>query len=145
LKKRIFAQKLTVHELTSQEWEYMSSQIVMTSQAKRPKSAYPFAFTEHGVTMLSSVLRSDAAIETSILIVRAFVAIRQALYPAPPKSIEERIRALEEANEELLKDINDLSEDTRLQLELINETLAELQSKNQLNRPRNPIGFKIDS
>jgi hypothetical protein len=37
----------------------------------------PYAFTEHGITMLSSILRSDTAIETNIRIVRAFVALRQ--------------------------------------------------------------------
>ena len=54
-------------QLTKTEWENMSSQFVMTSRIKRPKSAHPFAFTEHGVTMLSSVLRSDVAIDASIL------------------------------------------------------------------------------
>ncbi len=39
--------------LTKKEWNDMSSQIVMTSTTKRPKSALPFVFTEHGVTMLS--------------------------------------------------------------------------------------------
>lgn len=57
-------------QLTSQEWENMSS------HTKRPKSAIPFVFTEHGVVMLSSVLRSNIAVQTSILITRAFVAIR---------------------------------------------------------------------
>ncbi|MFR5660108.1 MAG: ORF6N domain-containing protein, partial [Butyricimonas faecihominis] len=44
-------------QLSITEWENMSSQIVMTSRNKRPKSALPLAFTEHGVVMLSSVLR----------------------------------------------------------------------------------------
>ena len=46
-------------QLTSYEWEIMSSQIVTTSTSKRPKIAMPYAFTEHGVVMLSSVLRSE--------------------------------------------------------------------------------------
>lgn len=50
-------------QLTSQEWENMSSQIVMTSRTKRPKSAIPLVFTEHGVVMLSSVLRSNIAVQ----------------------------------------------------------------------------------
>ena len=61
------------------EWHVISSQFVMTSRAKRPKSALPLAFTEHGALMLSSVLRSDVAIDTSIKITRAFVAMRQAI------------------------------------------------------------------
>ena len=64
-------------QLTRMEWENISSQFVMTSRAKRPKSAYPLAFTEHGAIMLSSVLRSEVAIDASIFVVRAFVEVRQ--------------------------------------------------------------------
>ena len=72
--------------LTKEEWEemassqyvmMMSSQSVMTS--KRPKIALPYAFTEHGVTMLASVLRSPKARNMNIAIVRAFVALRRTL------------------------------------------------------------------
>jgi phage regulator Rha-like protein len=64
--------------LTKEQWnEMMSSQIVMTS--KRPKSALPYAFTEHGVTMLASVLKSPKARKMNIAIVRAFVALRKTL------------------------------------------------------------------
>ncbi len=45
-------------QLTNEEYENMSSQFVMTSKTKRPNSALPFAFTEHGVAMLSNVLKS---------------------------------------------------------------------------------------
>ena len=64
-------------QLTESEWGRMSSQIVMTSPNKRPKSALPFAFTEHGVTMLANVLKSKKARLTSIAIVRAFIALKQ--------------------------------------------------------------------
>ncbi len=63
--------------LTAKEWAAMSSQIVMTSPKKRPKNATPYAFTEHGVTMLASILRSDRAVKMNIAIVRAFIALRQ--------------------------------------------------------------------
>lgn len=63
--------------LTKTEWENMSSQIVMTSTIKRPKSALPYAFTEHGVTMLASVLKSPKARKMNIAIVRAFIALRK--------------------------------------------------------------------
>ena len=66
-----------MYQLTENEWEQMSSQIVMTSPNKRPKSALPFAFTEHGVTMLANVLKSKKARLTSIAIVRAFIALKQ--------------------------------------------------------------------
>jgi phage regulator Rha-like protein len=64
-------------QLTTNEWEDMSSQIVMTSPQKRPKKAIPYAFTEHGVTMLASVLKSERAVKMNIAIVRAFIALRQ--------------------------------------------------------------------
>jgi len=133
-------------QLTKTEWENISSQFVMTSRTKRPKSARPLAFTEHGVTMLSSVLRSDVAIDASILVVRAFVAVRQLVLNPPAnevKEIQNEVRELKQYIEEVFTDYNDINEDTRLQLELINETLAELQTKNkELNKPRNPIGYQ---
>ena len=63
--------------LTKKEWQDMSSQIVMTSISKRPKTAIPNAFTEHGVTMLASVLKSPKARKMNIAIVRAFIALRK--------------------------------------------------------------------
>ena len=133
-------------QLTSTEWKNMSSQFVMTSRTKRPKSAIPFAFTELGATMLSSVLRSDVAIEKSILIVRAFVAIRQLILAQPVDKVDElqnELKQLKQYIEDVFTDYNDINEDTRMQLELINETLAELQSCNKF-KPRNPIGFRIE-
>ena len=75
----------TVKDLT--RW----SQFVTTSQKYRPKASATFAFTEHGVTMLASVLRSEKAIEMNIAIVRAFVALRQFVinYDKLAKEIEE--------------------------------------------------------
>jgi len=63
--------------LTTDEWKSMSSQFVMTSTTKRPKTAMPYAFTEHGVTMLASVLKSTRARKMNIDIVRAFIALRK--------------------------------------------------------------------
>lgn len=65
--------------LTQKEWENMSSQIVMTYPIKRPKTALPLAFTEHGVTMLANVLKSKKARQTSIAIVRAFKDVYEAI------------------------------------------------------------------
>ncbi len=68
--------------LTAEEWALLSSQVVMMSSqsvmtSRRPKSAIPYAFTEHGVTMLASVLKSPKARKMNIAIVRAFVALRK--------------------------------------------------------------------
>lgn len=133
-------------QLTLEEWESISSQFVMTSRMKRPKSAMPLAFTEHGVVMLSSVLRSDIAIQTSVLIVRAFVAMRQLITAAPQidrvGQLEQQMEELKGYIEEVFADYNDINDDTRMQLELINQTLAELQAKKKLEeKPRRRIGF----
>ena len=133
-------------QLTLEEWESISSQFVMTSRMKRPKSAMPLAFTEHGDVMLSSVLRSDIAIQTSVLIVRAFVAMRQLITAAPQidrvGQLEQQMKELKGYIEEVFADYNDINDDTRMQLELINQTLAELQAKKKLEeKPRRRIGF----
>ena len=133
-------------QLTLEEWESISSQFVMTSRMKRPQSAMPLAFTEHGVVMLSSVLRSDIAIQTSVLIVRAFVAMRQLITAAPQidrvGQLEQQMKELKGYIEEVFADYNDINDDTRMQLELINQTLAELQTKKKLEeKPRRRIGF----
>ena len=93
--------------LTELEWGNISSQFVMTSRAKRPKSALPLAFTEHGALMLSSVLRSDVAVETSIKITRAFVAMRQAMnhlaLPIKLSELEMRINLLRNEMDDILR------------------------------------------
>jgi hypothetical protein len=63
--------------LSIPEWETMRSQIVTASQTKRNIKATPYAFTEHGVTMLASILRSEIAIQMNIAIVKAFIALRK--------------------------------------------------------------------
>jgi hypothetical protein len=63
--------------LKEKEWEIISSQIVMTSLKFRGSKYLPFAFTEHGVAMLSNVLKSPKARQTSVSIVRAFIALKQ--------------------------------------------------------------------
>ena len=127
--------------------ELSRSQIVTLNKGRGSNIKYlPFAFTELGVAMLSSVLNSDTAIEVNRGIMRAFVAIRQMKQISPAtetKKLQKEINELKQYLEEVFTDYNDINEDTRMQIELINETLAELQTKNkELNRPRNPIGFQ---
>ena len=106
----------------------------------------PFAFTEHGVAQLSAVLNSDIAIEINIQIIRAFIAIRQIVLNPPTDKItklQQEVKELKEYIEEVFADYNDVNEDTRMQLELINETLAELQSNKgrEREKSRARIGF----
>jgi len=55
----------------------MRSQTVTSSSSKRRKTLLPYAFTEHGVTMLASVLKSSKAVKMSIEVVRAFISLKQ--------------------------------------------------------------------
>ena len=149
-------------QLTKEEWQNISSQIVttsglrsqivMTSPQKRPFTALPYVFTEHGVVMLASLLRSDVAITMSVQITRAFIAMRQtiATLAATESKIEilnERVEKLNLYIDEVLRDQNDINESQRMinegtsmQLELINESLAELQTKTK-EKPHRKIGF----
>mgnify|MGYP001638803339 FL=1 len=132
-------------QVTAEEWVVISSQFLMTSRNKRPKSALPLAFTEHGVVMLSSVLRSDIAVQTSVLITRAFVAMRQIIANSPvimSAQLQKEMKELKEYIEDVFADPNDINEDTRMQIELINQVLAELQVHKKLSeKTRRPIGF----
>lgn len=86
----------------------------------------PYAFTEHGVTMLASVLRSDKAIEINIQIVRAFIALRQ--------------YALGYA--ELNQKLENFMIETNMQFSDIYQALTQLANKNELdNKPINPVGY----
>ena len=133
-------------QITADEWAFISSQFVMTSRLKRPKSALPLAFTEHGTLMLASVLKSDIAIDMSVKITRAFVAMRTMLlsseFPAKLQELAENVKALREEVNDILTDQNDINEGTQAQLDAINVVLAELQADNK--QPRRPIiGFNI--
>ena len=95
--------------------------------------------------MLSSVLNSDLAIEVNINIMRAFVAVRQMIALPPTDKLAElqsEMAELKSYVEEILSDQNDINEETAMQLELINQSLAELQMKRQREeKTRRPIGF----
>lgn len=131
-------------ELTQSEFLGLRSQIA-SSKGRGGIRYMPFAFTEQGVAMLSSVLNSDVAIEININIMRAFVAVRQMIANPPTDKLsvlQQEVKELKEYIEEVFADYNDINEDTRMQVELINQTLAELQSKEKLlNKPRPKIGF----
>lgn len=90
--------------LTKTEWEVMRSQIATASdQSKRNISTTPFAFTEHGVTMLASVLRSKKAIQTNIAIVEAFISLKE--FVLNYKELSDKLKELESRYDKNFKDI----------------------------------------
>jgi hypothetical protein len=127
--------------------ELSRSQFVTLNKGRGYNIKYlPFAFTELGVAMLSSVLKSDTAIEINRNIMRAFVAIRNVVSAAKEKDVlpalMDRIKALEEVSEETLAAINDLSEDNRKEFDDIYIALTELADKRkQEDKPRRRIGY----
>ncbi len=132
-------------QLTSEETNNWRSQFVTSNSIKMGLRRNPYAFTELGVAMLSSILSSKLAIQVNINIMRAFVAVRQMIALPPSDKLAElqsEVAELKSYVEEILSDQNDINEETAMQLELINQSLAELQmKKRQEEKPRNPIGF----
>ena len=104
----------------------------------------PFAFTELGVAMLSSVLRSPTAIEINRNIMRAFVELRRLtqMVNASYQELQREINDVKNYIEDILKDQNDINEENSAQLEAISIALAELQVQKKQEKPRNQIGFR---
>lgn len=114
-------------QLNEEESEILKSQFVTSSWGGTRK--LPFAFTEHGVTMLASILRSDKAIEVNIQIVRAFIILRQ--------------YALGYA--ELNQKLENFMLETNLQFNDIYQALTELASqKEQDAKSRKRVGYVRD-
>ena len=138
--------------LTEQEFTSLRSQI-STSNKRGGNRYMPFAFTELGISMLSSVLSSDIAVKINLQIMRTFIALK---HYVSDKNVENlkienlslRIDKLNDYIENVLQTQNDINDDTAAQLELINQTLAELQAENTIRKEfseRKPVGFKIEN
>ena len=114
-------------------------------------SSEMFAFTEEGVAMLSGVLRSKAAVQVNIAIMRAFVAMRNYIMTtttvtADLAEIRAKLALLERADADNAEAISDLSEDMRKELDNIYEAIAALSVRiPEVKKPREPIGFKKNS
>lgn len=134
-------------ELTEKEYADLRSQIATSSWGGRRYQ--PFAFTELGVAMLSSVLRSNTAILVNRAIMKAFVAMRNYIattttLTAELSEIRAKLALLERTDEDNAEAINDLSEDMRRELDNIYEAIAALSVKApKARRPARPIGFKL--
>ena len=134
-------------QLTKEEFDQLKTNLIFQNGISNwgGTRKLPYAFTEQGLAMLSGILSSDTAIQVNINIMRAFVAVRR-LISNPPvdknAELREEMKKLKDYMEEIFADQNDINEDTRMQLELINQTLAELQVHQKLSdKPHRPIGF----
>lgn len=116
--------------LTTEEWNELVTICDQFPEALKHSSVNPAVFSEQGVAMLSSVLRSEKAIEVNISIIRAFVILRQ--------------YALGYA--ELNRKLEDFMIETNMQFSDIYQALTELASQKELeNKPRKRIGFNVQN
>jgi len=114
-------------ELTHDEWTNLRSQNASSSWGGQ--RYLPFAFTEQGVAMLSSVLNSERAIEVNITIMRAFVMMRQ--WALTHQELSKRLDALEQQYGQKFSDI-----------EQVLNFLIQKDQKQAQQKQRNQIGFK---
>jgi hypothetical protein len=116
----------------------MRSQIATASQKKRNTSILPYAFTEHGVTMLASILKSERAVKMSIAVVRAFIELKNSALRYD--GIIEQIQLLRQHLGEHDVQLNAIY--TALENLMDDKVDKELKEKEWINRKR--IGFKSD-
>ena len=105
----------------------------------------PYAFTELGIAMLSSVLRSETAIQVNINIMRAFVAIRHAIgaWQGVNLKVEQLSHKVDNLNarvDEILHEQNENNMEMAVQISALNDALDQLREKP--STPRKRIGYK---
>jgi hypothetical protein len=111
-------------QLDSEEWRALRSQFVTSSLGHGGRRYPPYAFTEQGVAMLSSVLRSPRAIEVNIEIMRAFVRLRQLLA----------------SNVELSRRLDELEKKYGRQFKAVFDAIRQLMAPPEASK-KLPIGF----
>ena len=112
----------------TEEWQRLKplrSQIVILKKARGTHIKYhPYAFTEHGILMLSSVLKSQRAVEVNIQIMRTFVRLRRMLV----------------SNETLIERLDKLEEDYDEKFKIVFDAIRQLMKPPAVKRK--PIGFR---
>lgn len=116
---------LRIHKWTHNEFNIFILGVLTHPPAYNFGVATPMAFTEQGVAMLSSVLRSKVAIEVNISIMRAFVLMRQMAI----------------GYEELSRRIEELEVSTDAQFNELYQALTQLLSQSKQQKERRPVGF----
>jgi hypothetical protein len=112
-------------EIETDECQRLRSQIVILKKARGTHRKYwPYAFTEHGILMLSSVLKSQRAVQVNIQIMRTFVRLRQML----------------STNESLIERLDELEEDYDEKFKVVFRAIRKLMNPQAVKRK--PIGFR---
>jgi phage regulator Rha-like protein len=116
----------------SEQKDRNRSQFVTGSERHRNKSYLPYAFTEHGVTMLASVLRSEKAVNMGIAVVRAFIALKQ--YALKHQDLTGQLQELKDRLGEHDTQLNSIYDAI--------ENLLDEKAENKTWQERERIGFK---
>lgn len=125
-------------QLNDDEWESLRSQSVTSNEARGGRRYAPYAFTEQGVAMLSTVLSSAQAIAVNIEVMRAFVRLREVI--ASKKDLAHRLDELESKADLIAVQHDTFAHNTRVQLKQISEAIRELTAPPTIP-PKRPIGF----
>ena len=131
--------------MTEDEMNAWKSQIVMSNSIRMGMRRPPVVFTELGIAMLSSVLRSETAIQVNINIMRAFVAIRHAIgaWQGVNLKVEQLSHKVDNLNarvDEILHEQNENNMEMAVQISALNDALDQLRE--QPTKPRKKIGYK---
>ena len=134
--------------MTDDEMNAWKSQIVMSNSIRMGMRRPPVVFTELGIAMLSSVLRSETAIQVNINIMRAFVAIRHAIgaWQGVNLKVEQLSHKVDNLNarvDEILHEQNENNMEVAVQISALNDALDQLREKPTTTRKR--IGFKQEN
>ncbi len=134
--------------MTEDEMNAWKSQIVMSNSIRMGMRRPPVVFTELGIAMLSSVLRSETAIQVNINIMRAFVAIRHAIgaWQGVNLKVEQLSHKVDNLNarvDEILHEQNENNMEMAVQIGALNDALDQLREKP--STPRKRIGFKQEN
>jgi len=111
-------------QLTAGEWESLRSQFATLKRGEHRKYL-PYAFTEHGALMLANVLNSERAAQTSVMVVRAFVRLRQMLA----------------SNAELARKLDAMEKKYDAQFKVVFDAIRQLMSPPEPKRRE--IGFHV--
>lgn len=126
-------------QLSAEEFTALRSQSVTSNTGRGGRRTAPYAFTEQGVAMLSSVLGSSQAIAVNIEIMRTFVRVRE--LAITHGDLAKRLDELEAKTEVRARQHDTFSRNTRAQLQQVFDALRELMTPPE--PPKRPIGFVI--
>jgi hypothetical protein len=131
--------RFLMFQLTQEEAGSLTSQFAMSKPGRGGRRTLPYVFTEHGVAMLASVLNSDRAVQMNIIIIRAFIKMRELL--ATHKDLATKIEKLQAGQRDHALAIGIVAKDIQ---NLANGVKREFKKLKSPRRRKPHIGFYTD-